>query len=73
MKKGDKVKMSEGLKEAMRQNGSKEHIKEFGECIGIVEGITYENEDGTDVDVDVRWQPSNLRYGYSINSLVKIN
>ncbi len=69
MKKGDKVKMSEGLKEAMRQNGRKEHVKEFGECIGVVERLI----DDDDYEVDVRWQPSNLRYGYSINSLVKID
>jgi putative endonuclease len=37
---------------------SSDHVEEFGNCFGIVDQIY---EDGF---VDVRWQPSNLRYQY---------
>lgn len=60
---GTRVRMSEALKEIMRKNGSEEHIEEFGECEGIVQGLLdYGTQQGP--EVDVRWQPSNLRYGY---------
>lgn len=39
------------------------HIEEFGECEGVVQGLTdYGSQKGP--EVDVRWQPSNLRYAY---------
>lgn len=69
IKPGTKVKMREDFKRLMSKN-SKEHIEEFGNCIGIVIGNMYPD---TDEYVDVRWQPSNLRYGYSINELIGID
>jgi hypothetical protein len=39
---------------------STDHIEEFGECEGIVEGPMYPGWP----EVDVRWQPSNSRFGY---------
>ena len=55
------------------------HIEEFGNCIGVVEGlIDYNNiaPDHHDYDPkkigpewDVRWQPSNLRYAYASEDL----
>jgi hypothetical protein len=50
------------------------HIEEFGECVGIVDGaVDFNNckpgdpeydETKLGPEIDVRWQPSNLRYGY---------
>ena len=69
-KKGDKVKMSESLKAGLIGNSCKEHLDEFGECIGIVGGkmfpkLTWQEDDA----IDVYWQPSNLHYLYSDDDL----
>jgi hypothetical protein len=61
--KGTKVRMSQQLKNNLLNNGSQEHLKEFGDCIGVVVGLVFPNGEGP--ELDVRWQPSNLRYGYS--------
>lgn len=66
IKIGDKVKMSEELKKGMIANGSDDHIKEFGDCEGYVDDIEI------DTGVEVRWEPSLLRYGYSAKDLVKV-
>ena len=57
-----KVKMSEDLKKDLLSNGCYEHVVEFGDCIGIVQGTA----DGFNDPhlLDIRWQPSNLRYAY---------
>ena len=48
--------------------GSAEHVAEFGDCVGIVQGLTdYGSRQGP--EVDVRWQPSNLRYAYHPDEL----
>ncbi len=44
------------------------HIDEFGECEGLVEDLMFP-DDPTSEFVNVRWQPSGLRYGYHPNSL----
>jgi len=63
MKKGTRVMMTEEIKRALRENGSGEHVDEFGECTGEVIGpMDYGTSKGP--EVDVRWHPSNLRYGY---------
>lgn len=74
--------MSEALKAVLSMNDSLEHVQEFGECIGIVEGPTdfnpcHPGEDGYDLnklgpEVDVRWLPSNLRYAYHPKYLVQV-
>jgi len=61
---------------------STDHIEEFGECIGIVAGPMDLNNvpvgdptyDPTHVGpwVDVRWQPSNLRYAYLPDELERV-
>jgi hypothetical protein len=63
--KGKLVRMKESFKEAMRRNGSSEHIDEFGDCVGVILGPM---EPGWP-EVDVRWKPSNLKYGYDIENL----
>jgi hypothetical protein len=75
IKVGDKVKMSFFCRENMLRNGSHDHVEEFGDCIGIVIGPTDYNNCKPDdpnydpakvgPEVDVRWQPSNLRYAYN--------
>lgn len=57
--------MTEELKRHLRNNGSEEHVEEFGDCIGIVEGPMYDSW----IELNVRWQPSNLRYGYHPKNL----
>lgn len=70
---GTRVRMSEDLKKRLRIS-SRAHLKEFGKCVGTVQGLTdYNNckpgEPGYDAEklgpeVDVRWEPHNLRYAY---------
>jgi hypothetical protein len=55
------------------------HVEEFGDCIGIVQGPTdYNNvpqchpdysQDKVGPEIDVLWQPSNLRYAYHPDDL----
>ena len=47
---------------------SSDHIEEFGDCIGIVIGPVEPDWP----EVDVRWQPSNLRYAYLPEDLEKV-
>lgn len=70
--------MSDTLKKVLTGNGCKEHIDEFGDCIGIVEDLVNYNNDGENnpnkigPEFNVRWQPSKLRYGYLPEDLIKI-
>ena len=80
MKTGLRVRMREALKEKFRQNDCADHVEEFGECIGIVEGLVDYNEGDEHHDprkrgpeVNVRWQPSGLRYGYHPDFLKVVN
>ena len=71
IKKGDWVKMSDSLKKALIESDCADHVEEFGDCEGLVEGMTLNF--GLGPEVDVRWYPSKLRYGYDPeNDLVKI-
>ena len=68
MKPGTKVKMSQALKESLKRTGCNDHVVEFGNCVGIVEGyVNYGNQIGP--EVDVQWLPSKLRYTYHPNHL----
>lgn len=44
------------------------HIEEFGECEGIVEDLMFPDDSSSEF-INVRWQPSGLRYGYHPNDL----
>lgn len=68
LKSGDLVRMTYSFKKVLKDNGSGEHVEEFGERIGIVIGIC---ETGGP-ELDVRWQPSNLRYAYLPENLEKV-
>lgn len=64
MKPGTLVKMSETIKQALIKNDCGDHVKEFEHCIGIT-GQHMEWPIGNKwPEIDVYWQPSNLRYGY---------
>lgn len=47
-----------------------DHIEEFGGCTGTVQGPMFESSDAP--EVDVRWEPSGLRYGYHPDDLVEV-
>jgi hypothetical protein len=66
IKAGDRVRMSDAFKAINRDNENvNAHIAEFGNCIGIVEGSAYDaDEEYQGPELDVRWQPSKLRYSY---------
>lgn len=60
---GKKVRMTEKFKNLLKTSESKEHVEEFGNCVGTVEGLV-DYGDCKGPEVDVRWEPSKLRYGY---------
>lgn len=47
------------------------HIEEFGDCEGVVEDRMF--LDPAAQEVNVRWAPSGLRYGYHPNDLVVVS
>lgn len=49
---------------------SSAHVDEFGSCVGIVEGHMKGPNGEEWPEVDVRWLPSGLRYGYKPSELV---
>lgn len=69
---GSIVKMSDELKQQFIKAGCKDHVNEFGDCFGIVEGLL-DYPDSVGPEVDVRWLPSKLRYGYNPNDLVEVD
>ena len=75
---GDKVRMSVSCKEGLIDNGCGEHVNEFGYCVGVVEDFVNLNNNGeNDInkigpEFNVRWMPSNLRYAYLPEHLVKV-
>jgi len=77
VKPGTHVRMSQELKDKMRARSGR-HIREFGRCVGIVEGPVDWNKPGESDPakfgpaVDVRWHPSNLRYMYDPEDLEEV-
>jgi len=70
-KPGDLVKMSASYKKRIKK-GIPDHLKEFGHCCGIVEGpVDYGSQKGP--ELDVRWNPSRLRYGYAPKDLCLVD
>lgn len=45
------------------------HVGEFGDCVGVVLGPVVYDRGRTFEEVDVRWEPSGLRYGYKPENL----
>jgi hypothetical protein len=62
---GVSVRMTADLKAELRGNGSAEHVEEFGDCSGVVLGPTDYGQGRRGPELDVRWQPSGLRYAYA--------
>ena len=63
-KKGDEVRMSQKFKDGNLQ-WMTEHILEFKNCTGIVEDRVFPNCSEEEApEINVRWKPSNLVYGY---------
>ena len=67
---GDKVKMTENFKRKMYVS-SKEHILEFGHCIGVVCGFTDYHNKGDELsmskigpEVNIRWTTHNGEFIY---------
>lgn len=62
---GDTVRLTAEAKRLMTGNrhtllDSAEHVDEFGDCVGVIEGLL----DGRGPELKVRWRPSGLAYGY---------
>lgn len=53
LKPGDLVRMTRKLRTMMRWGGSRDHVREFGWCVGVVVGPTTPGCP----EVDVRWRP----------------
>ena len=69
MRRGTRVRMSEQHKRQLRAGESAEHADEFGDCVGTVEGAMFPGGP----EVNVRWDPSGLRYGYRPDDLVVVD
>jgi hypothetical protein len=61
----------DGEPEAQCYSCSSDHVEEFGECIGVVIGSAWEDP-SSGPEVDVRWQPSNLKYCYDPKYLIEV-
>jgi hypothetical protein len=72
LKRGDLVRMSRAHKEALKANHCAPHVREFGRCIGVVQGPVDWGNGTFGPEVDVRWKPSRLRYMYSQEDLVVV-
>lgn len=70
---GDKVRMTADYKRQLAATGSHEHVEEFGACVGVIVGPADLGE-GPPAwpELDVRWQPSNLRYAYHPHNLARV-
>ncbi len=72
IQKGDRVKLSDNYKKALRECGNLEHFEEFGNCTGIVEGPVSWGPNIKGPELEVRWLPSKLRYAYLPKNLIKV-
>lgn len=64
LRMGDRVKMTPKFKAQLRKNGSGVHEREFGHCVGVIQGLVEYPKKRMGPDVNVRWLPSWLRYAY---------
>jgi alkylated DNA repair dioxygenase AlkB len=73
---GDCVRMTDIFKKKLASEapstekgvgGGYEHLKEFGDCVGVIQGPMFQDPQAP--ELDVRWHPSNLRYGYDPSQL----
>jgi hypothetical protein len=73
---GRAVRMSESYKAWAAAHGRDDgpgggHVAEFGDCRGRIIGRAHPDQDPLDPECvwDVRWEPSGLRYGYTLGQL----
>ena len=69
-KRGDRVRMRKTLKQKLIANGSRAHLEEFGEAIGVVDGPVAWSSETIGPELDVRWLPDRLRYAYQPEDLI---
>jgi hypothetical protein len=71
---GTKVRISKRFKKALilQPQPSLEHVIEFGTCVGIAEGYIVYSKDDIGPELEVRWQPSKLKYAYLPEHLIKL-
>lgn len=69
MKSGDCVRWTTAFKNQYENTTMAPHIKEFGDCIGVIQGPMFLQSWPEAPELDVRWHPSNLRYGYDPSEL----
>ena len=76
LKRGDLVRMNYKFKSIMKAKysidgsvSSWRHIKEFGRCIGVIQGLVDWGNGKFGPEYDVRWKPSKLRYCYHPDNL----
>jgi hypothetical protein len=65
MAPGTLVRFSDTFK-ASCPEGLRENMAEFSDCVGVLLGPMFTDDPCV---VDVRWQPSGLRYGYDVSFL----
>ena len=75
MTAGTRVRMTAAFKAAHSHKqefaGCHEQVEEFGDCVGVVIGPV-DWPDGTyGPELDVRWEPSGLKYAYKPQDLEK--
>lgn len=61
--------MNEHCKKRLIATKSTAHIREFEKCVGVVLGQTDWGRGVVGPEVDVRWQPSGLKYTYDPSDL----
>lgn len=66
---GTRVRLTETAKQYFREHNSAEHIAEFGDCDGQIVGPTFQDSVSF---LDVRWEPSQLKYGYHVDHLEQV-
>lgn len=67
---GTIVKMSDGLKQRLKDNKSGAHVKEFGEAIGVI--VDKPSNVKNWPEVAVEWGNTGLRYLYLPEDLVEV-
>ena len=68
--RGMRVRMTAEFKRELEQSNCQDHVREFGDCIGIVEGSMFDGH--PELEWDVRWQPSGLKYGYAAHHVEEV-
>jgi hypothetical protein len=63
-----RVRMTDACRRRLISTGAADHAADFGDCVGTVEPVVLVGR-LADGDVEVRWQPSGLKYVYARDEL----